>query len=84
MTKHEGFIWKKQFRPAEGATRHRLSLTTSGAGLLNKGCTEPTFAVFALVVHGEVQQRQEVVIVQQHLMSCLLEGYVYICGKEIT
>lgn len=44
MTKHEGFIWKKQFRPAEGATRHRPSFTTSGVGLLNKGCTVTQWA----------------------------------------
>lgn len=37
-----------------------------------------TFAVFALVVNSEVQQRQQIVIVQQHLMSCLLEGHIYI------
>lgn len=35
---------KKQFRPAEGATRHRLSFTTSGVGLLNKGCTVTQWA----------------------------------------
>lgn len=37
-----------------------------------------TFAVFALVVDGEMQQGQQVVVVQQHLMGCLLERHVHI------
>lgn len=48
-------------------------------GAKGRLCTfEPTFAVFALVVDGEVQQRQQVVIVQENLMSRLLEGHVHI------
>lgn len=39
---------------------------------------EGTFAVFALVVYGEVQQRQQVVIVQENLMSRLLKRHIYI------
>lgn len=43
-----------------------------------------TFAVFALVVHGEVQQRQQVVVVQENLVSRLLKRHVNVCTAENT
>lgn len=38
--------------------------------------------VFALVVDSQVQQRQQVVVVQQNLVRRPLEGYVDICRTE--
>ena len=47
-------------------------------------CQQHTFAVFALVVHSEVQQRQEVVVVQENFMSRLLKGHVHVWGTQNT
>lgn len=43
---------------------------------------EQTFALLPLVVDGEVQERQEVVVVQQHLVGSLLKGHIYVCGRR--
>lgn len=54
--------------------------TTSprGGGGAPRRQLELTFAVFGLEVDGEVQQRQQVVVVQENLMSRLLKGHVHI------
>lgn len=38
--------------------------------------------LLSVILNCQVQQREEVVIVEQHLMCRLLEGHVHICKKN--
>lgn len=43
-----------------------------------------TFVLLAVILDRQVQQREQVVIVQQHLVRRLLEGHVHVCGGGHT